>query len=135
MTNSSASLITSPLFYETDQSNNPLAGGKVYSYQAGNPTLSYVGGIAADPGLTGATYQNIRVRRCWIQNTWCQGIGFNNVVGGEISDNTIYLCGCQANTQSPTNNHGIMLGTETTSMAVGVSNVQIRRNHVIGIKN
>ena len=38
MTNSSASLITSPLFYETDQSNNPLAGGKVYSYQAGTLT-------------------------------------------------------------------------------------------------
>ena len=43
MTNSSASLITSPLFYETDQNNNPLAGGNVYSYQAGTliPLTTY----------------------------------------------------------------------------------------------
>ena len=38
-----ASLITSPLFFETDSNNNPLAGGHVYTYAAGTliPLTTY----------------------------------------------------------------------------------------------
>jgi hypothetical protein len=34
-----ASAITSPLFSETDTNGNPLAGGQVFTYQAGTNTL------------------------------------------------------------------------------------------------
>jgi hypothetical protein len=38
-----ATTLTSPLFYETDTNNNPLAGGQVYTYQAGTliPLATY----------------------------------------------------------------------------------------------
>ena len=48
-TTNGASLITSPLFFETDNSGNPLAGGQLFTYQAGSliPLATYT-----DPTLT-----------------------------------------------------------------------------------
>jgi hypothetical protein len=68
MTNSSASLITSPLFYETDQNNNPLAGGKVYSYQAGTltPLTTYTDATLTVPNTNPVILDEYGKAQIWL---------------------------------------------------------------------
>ena len=48
-----ASLINSPLFFETDNSNNPLAGGHLYTYAAGTntPLVTYTDSSLTIPNI------------------------------------------------------------------------------------
>ena len=63
-----ASLITSPLFFETDSNNNPLAGGHVYTYAAGTlvPLATYTDSTLLVPNTNPVILDEYGKAQIWL---------------------------------------------------------------------
>ena len=66
--NNSASLVTNPLFTLTDTNNNPLAGGKVYTYQAGTliPLATYTDATLTAPNTNPVILDEYGSAQIWL---------------------------------------------------------------------
>jgi hypothetical protein len=70
-TTNSSSILTSPLFFETDTNNNPLAGGHVYTYQAGTltPLATYTDATLTVPNTNPVILDEYGKAQIWLGPT------------------------------------------------------------------